>query len=425
MAGHPDVRVRLWTGEEQGAAVERSAGTLVVADPGAFLRLCVDPDTQIGDLYTEGRLRVEGRLERVLAALLDRRPKAGWLAKLLPAALRERALRSALDTGLARSRENAQHHYDVGNEFYKIWLDERMVYTCAYFPTPDATLEEAQLAKMDHVCRKIALRPGEEVVEAGCGWGSLALHMARYYGVRVRACNVSSEQVAYAREQAEKQGLADRVEFIEDDYRNLTGQCDAFVSVGMLEHVGLDHYEMLGRVIERTLRPRGRGLLHTIGRSQPQPLNRWTQKRVFPNAHPPTLGEMMRIFEPRDFAVLDVENLRLHYRETVRLWLQRYEAAMPRIEALVGERLARTWQMYLAGTWASFASATIQLYQVVFTRAVNDAIPWTRAHQYGGETDGFEAIEPGAIVSNTLDPIVAGEAGTGTMPDPDEPVGAS
>ena len=141
---------------------------------------------------------------------------------------------------LAGSRNNIHRHYDLGNDFYRLWLDERMVYTCAYFPTPDATLEEAQVAKMDHVCRKVALRPGERVVEAGCGWGSLALHMARHYGVTVRAFNISHEQIAYGREQAEREGLDDRVEFIEDDYRNITGTYDCFMSVGMLEHVGAE-----------------------------------------------------------------------------------------------------------------------------------------------------------------------------------------
>jgi cyclopropane-fatty-acyl-phospholipid synthase len=267
---------------------------------------------------------------------------------------------------LGRAATNARRHYDVGNEFYALWLDERMLYTCAYFPSPDATLEDAQLAKLDHVCRKVGLRPGMQVIELGAGWGALALFMARRYGVRVRAWNVSHEQVAYAREQAEKQQLADRVEFILDDWRNASGRCDALVSVGMLEHVGPDHYQDLGALAARVLAPEGLALVHSIGRAATQRLNRWITERIFPNAHPPALSEMMRIVEPNGFVVLDVENLRRHYALTARHWLA----------------TARAWRLYLAGTVASFRTASLHLYQVVFTRARNDAIPWTRADWY-------------------------------------------
>ena len=155
------------------------------------------------------------------------------------------------------------------------------------------TLEEAQVAKMDLVCRKLRLQPGETVIEAGCGWGALALHMAREYGVRVKAFNVSHEQIAYARARASHEGLASQVEFIEDDYRNVRGEYDAFVSVGMLEHVGVKHFPSLASVITRVLRPTcGRGLLHFIGRDIPRPLNAWTRRRIFPGGYPPTLAEV-------------------------------------------------------------------------------------------------------------------------------------
>jgi cyclopropane-fatty-acyl-phospholipid synthase len=377
--GDPKLRVKLWSGEALGAA--EGTSTVVIRDAAALVRLVADPEMAFGDLWVEGRVAVEGDLTEFLVRAFQTRTDAGLLTRWLPRRLREGSLRTDVRT----AERNAKHHYDVGNAFYELWLDPRMVYTCAYFPTPEATLEDAQVAKMDHVARKLVLRPGERVVEAGCGWGSLALHMAREYGVTVRAYNVSHEQVLYAREQAEKQGLEGRVEFVEDDYRNIRGSYDAFVSVGMLEHVGLDHYETLGQVIERSLASGGRGLIHSIGRSRPQRLHRWIRERVFPNAHPPTLSEMMRIFEPRDFAVLDVENLRQHYHLTARHWLARYERELAQIEALVGRERARTWHLYLAGTVASFAAATLHLYQVVFTRARNDAIAWTRAHLYTGE----------------------------------------
>jgi cyclopropane-fatty-acyl-phospholipid synthase len=377
-------RVVLWDGRELGAPAARARVVVRVHDRRAWWRLVLDLEMEFGELYREGRLSVEGDLIGLMRAAFRTREQFSLAARILPRVLVWGLQHN--DPGAAR--KNAQHHYDVGNEFYALWLDERMVYTCAYFPQPTDSLEDAQLAKLDHVCRKLALRPGEQVVEAGCGWGALALHMARWYGARVRAYNVSREQILYAREQAEKQGLSERVSFIEDDYRNITGRCDAFVSVGMLEHVGLAHYPELRRVIGRCLEPDGRGLVHTIGRTRSGRLARWIERRIFPNAHPPTLSEMMGVFEP-DFAVLDVENLRRHYALTLRHWLSRFDAHRERATELVGPEQARTFQLYLAGSVAAYEAGSLELFQVLFTRIDNARFPWTRAHVYGAGTDGF------------------------------------
>ena len=376
--GAPRLRFVLADGRSLGAPREDAVASVHFQDPRAVFALAFDPQLAFGSLYSAGRIRVEGSLVDLLCVTNDFPADLGWRARL-GARLRPPA---AWRQALGRATRNARHHYDAGNDFYTLWLDERMVYTCAYFPTPETSLEDAQLAKLDLVCRKLRLRPEQRVLELGAGWGALALHMARAYGVRVRAFNVSREQVAWAREQAEKQGLASRVEFVLDDWRNASGRYDAFASVGMLEHVGPGHYGELGGVIERTLEREGLGLIHTIGRSQPHPLNRWIVKRIFPNAHPPALSEMMRIFEPRNFAVLDVENLRRHYALTAQHWLDRYRANRRLIAERVPDQTARAFELYLAGTVAAFRSATLSLYQVVFTRARNDAIPWTRAHLY-------------------------------------------
>ena len=200
-----------------------------------------------------------------------------------------------------------------------------MVYTCAYFPNQDTSLEEAQEAKFDLVCRKLWLRPGETVVEAGCGWGTLAMYMAEHYGVKVKAFNISHEQIRVAREMAKQKGLSSMVEFVEDDYRNITGRYDAFVSVGMLEHVGREHYPELGQVIQRTIGDQGRGLLHFIGRCRALPFSVWIRKRIFPGAYAPSLRESMEVLEPQRFYVLDVEDLRPHYARTIEHWLGRFE----------------------------------------------------------------------------------------------------
>ena len=393
--GEPPVRFDLF-GEHSVGGGAAPVATVRVRDRGALSRLLLDPDFQFGELYVAGRIEVEGDLVAALRLAFRSPRHAGFAGRALG------ALRRRLPHDRRGAAANAQHHYDVGNEFYQLWLDQRMVYTCAYFPMPEDGLEEAQLSKLDHVCRKLALRPGERVIEAGCGWGALALHMARYYGVRVRAFNVAEAQVRLARELAEKEGLADRVEFVLDDYRNVGGRCDAFVSVGMLEHVGRECYRELGATIDRVLAPGGRGLIHCIGRSRQQRLSRWTERRVFPGAHPPTLREMAEIFEPSGLVVLDVENLRRHYALTVSHWRRRFEAARPRIDALVGPERARTWALYLAGTQASFEASTIELFQVVYTRIGNDAIPWTRAHVYTGEPARFGAGAPDEVAAGPL-----------------------
>jgi cyclopropane-fatty-acyl-phospholipid synthase len=259
-----------------------------------------------------------------------------------------------------------------------------MVYTCAFFPSPAASLEEAQLAKLERVCRKLRLRPGESVVEAGAGWGSLALHMAERCGVRVRAFNVSAEQTQWAREQARARGLADRVEFVEEDWREIRGRYDAFVSVGMLEHVGRSRYEDLGRVIERCLAPDGRGLLHFIGHQRPIPMNAWLEHHIFPGAYIPALSEALTVLESQPLAVVDVENLRRHYALTLEHWLERFEKAAPRVRAMADERFVRTWRLYLASSLASFRSGWCQLYQLLFARRDDTRLPWTRAWIDGG-----------------------------------------
>ncbi len=372
--------ITLWNGEEFATAPGEPASRVHFRDRAAFLQLLVQPDLGFGDGYSEGRIEVDGDivgfLERVYRA-----PPAPASVELLRQCLGGWWMRPSANSRDG-SRRNIHHHYDLGNDFYRLWLDEQLVYTCAYFPTPDAGLEEAQIAKMDHVCRKIWLRPGENVVEAGCGWGSLARHMARNYGVTVTAYNISKAQIAYARERAKAEGLEGRVRYVEDDYRNISGRYDAFVSVGMLEHVGPSNYRELGSVIHRCLKPEGRGLVHSIGRNFAAPTSPWLEKRIFPGSYMPCLREMMNVFEPRNLSVLDVENLRLHYAKTLGHWLERFDAVADQVEKMFDKRLVRAWRLYLAASMAGFTTGFMQLFQVVFAPAANNEIPWTRRPVY-------------------------------------------
>jgi cyclopropane-fatty-acyl-phospholipid synthase len=331
-----------------------------------------------GDAYSAGRIDVEGDLVRSLECVCQSSPRVrNWAWRL-----RSKWFDWAQANTRRGSSRNIRRHYDLSNDFYRLWLDEQMVYTCAYFPTPDVSLEEAQEAKMDLVCRKLCLRPGETVVEVGCGWGALAFYMTQHYGVRVTAFNISHEQIVWAREWAKKAGVASCVEFVEDDYRNVSGHFDVFVSVGMLEHVGRENYPELGHVIHSTIGDTGRGFLHFIGRSRSQPFSVWIRKRIFPGAYTPSLRESMEVLEPHNYGVLDIENLRLHYAKTLEHWLARFESSFDKVVRQYGMNFARMWRLYLAGSIATFRAGNLQLFQVLFAGSRCQSIPWTREDLY-------------------------------------------
>jgi cyclopropane-fatty-acyl-phospholipid synthase len=361
------VEFALWDGFALPPRDGRPVATIIIKNRIALVRWLWDPELHFGESYMAGTVDIRGDL----VALLEEVYRAVGYGR------RRYEWRRANDR--SRARANVHHHYDIGNEFYRLWLDREMLYTCAVFPAPDVSLEDAQVAKMNRICQKLQLKPGDRIVEAGCGWGSLAIFMARQYGASVRAFNISREQIAFAKERAKREGLLDRVEFVADDYRNIQGTCDVFVSVGMLEHVGVDDYRSLGEVISRSLHPQGRGLLHFIGRNRPAPLNPWIRKRIFPGAYAPSLGEVFeRAFEPYGLSVLDVENLRLHYAKTLAHWLARFEEAADAVEEMFDARFVRAWRLYLAGSEASFSTGFLQLFQVVFAREQSNAVPWLR-----------------------------------------------
>jgi cyclopropane-fatty-acyl-phospholipid synthase len=362
-AGQPPVAFEFWNGEVFSGSAQPVV-KIRILDRSILYRFLISPPLAFGEGYMDGKVVVEGSLVE-LCEVVNRHAT-------LP--LKVKAQRNSIQ----RATRNARHHYDLGNDFYRLWLDPQLLYTCAYYPDPAMSLVEAQTAKMDLVCRKLRLRPGQSVVEAGCGWGALALHMAANYGVTVTACNVSSEQIKFAREHAKERGLADRVTFIEDDWRKLQGRYDAFASVGMLEHVGIANYPELGDVIFRLLKPDGLGLIHTIGRNRPTPMDPWVNRYIFPGAIAPDLSQMMAIFHRHFFSVLDVENLRLHYARTVEHWLEGFESHVEQIRQMFDERFVRMWRLYLASSIAAFRAGDLQLFQVVFAHRENNRIPWTR-----------------------------------------------
>jgi cyclopropane-fatty-acyl-phospholipid synthase len=400
--GQAPIRIVVKGGADVSPTGISPVATVFVQDRNTLAGLVRDPEVSFGDAYMDGKLEVEGDLVRFLEEVyraMEHAPRAGkWYSRMA-----SKWLDLWQDNSPSGSRENIHRHYDLGNDFYKLWLDDQLLYTCAYFPTPSSTLEHAQIAKMDHVCRKLRLQPGETVVEAGCGWGALALHMAREYGVSVKAYNVSREQIAFARERARAEGLSGQVEFVQDDYRAITGEFDVFVSVGMLEHVGEAHLDEFSEVIHRSIGDTGRGLVHFIGRNHPRVFSRWIRKQIFPGAHTPSLRSALNVLEPKNYSVLDVENLRMHYAKTLEHWLERFERSKQQVTAMYDSRFVRAWRLYLAGSIAAFRVGDLQLFQILFTGSRREPIFWTRDPLYADTKAAVEDAIP--VVENVREKV--------------------
>jgi cyclopropane-fatty-acyl-phospholipid synthase len=381
--GNPQIRITMGSSLEVSPAEAFPVATIAIRDRRTLLQILLNPQLGFGDAYTAGRVTVQGSLVAMLETVfrsmsaIESHNLHSRIASPLLALLQRNSLRGA--------RKNIHRHYDLGTEFFRLWLDSQLVYSGAYFSSPSLTLEEAQIAKMDYICRKLNLLPGERVVDIGCGWGALAFHMAKHYGAHILAVSNSHEQILWARQRAAELHLTHQVEFIEDDYRNISTQCDALVSVGMLEHVGAQHYRDMGRVIHRVLDSAGRGLIQTIGLNQPHPFNLWTRKRVFPGTYAPTLRQAMDLFEPGNFSVVDVENLRPHYARTLEHWLERFENSSAKVSEMFGADFVRLWRLYLAGSLAGFTSGALQHFQILFARKACQRIPLTRAQLYAAE----------------------------------------
>ncbi len=280
----------------------------------------------------------------------------------------------------ARAKRNVQRHYDLSGEFYRLFLDQDMQYSCAYFEQPDMTLEEAQSAKKRHIAAKLKMGPGQSVLDIGSGWGGLGLYLARTFEAEVLGVTLSSEQHAVATERAQSEGLDNHVHFDIRDYRDLSERFDRIVSVGMFEHVGINHYRTFFNKCATLLKPDGVMLLHTIGRSgPPAATSAFIRKYIFPGGYIPALSEVMPAIEKSGLVVNDVEMLRLHYADTLKHWRERFLANRDKVEQIYDERFCRMWDFYLAGSEAAFRWQDLVVFQIQLTRS-NDTLPITRGY---------------------------------------------
>jgi len=277
-----------------------------------------------------------------------------------------------------RARRNVAHHYDLSDTLYDLFLDADRQYSCAYFPASGITIEEAQANKKRHIASKLLLKPGQSVLDIGCGWGGLAIYLARECDVEVTGLTLSVEQHKVATQRAANAGLGDRVRFRLEDYRAHRGTYDRIVSVGMFEHVGVPQYGDFFGVIRALLKDDGVALLHSIGRMDgPAATNPWIRKYIFPGGYSPALSEVVPVVERANLWITDIEILRLHYAETLKLWRQRFNANRERIRTLYDERFCRMWEFYLAGSEVAFRNQGHLVFQMQMARSI-DAVPLTR-----------------------------------------------
>jgi cyclopropane-fatty-acyl-phospholipid synthase len=279
---------------------------------------------------------------------------------------------------IGRAQANVHHHYDLSKTLYDQFLDSDRQYSCAYFSAPDQTIDQAQAQKKRHIAAKLLLKPGQRVLDIGCGWGGLALYLAKECNVEVTGLTLSTEQLDGARHRAAAAGLAERVKFELLDYRQVQGIYDRIVSVGMFEHVGVVHYQTFFRKLREVLAPNGVALLHSIGRSDgPGSTNPWIRRYIFPGGYSPALSEVVPVIERTGLYITDVEILRLHYAETLKAWRQRFLANRDRVLQLYDERFCRMWEFYLAASEIAFRYQGHIVFQVQLAKQV-DAVPLTR-----------------------------------------------
>jgi cyclopropane-fatty-acyl-phospholipid synthase len=369
-------------------------GALEIRSAAAARRIALDPQIAVGESFVDGDLVVaEGDLVDIITAILKE-----LAAGRAPARLKLRSHLAYLLHPLRQlnspsaARRHIAYHYDLDWDFYRLWLDAEGHYSCAYFASPNATLEEAQEEKARRIAKKLALRPGDRVLDIGSGWGAMALHLARNYDVEVVGISLSREQIAVAEKRAAAEGLSGRIRFRYDDYREHEGRYDRIVSIGMLEHVGAPNLEDYFHVVRKNLTDDGVALIHTIGRvGPPAATAAWVDKRIFPGGFLPAMSEVSAAVERSRLFSTDIEVLRLHYALTLREWRRRFNAHRAEIEKRYDERFCRMWEFYLVISEASFLAGQHVNFQFQLARSL-EALPLTRDYLYASPTPAPAAV---------------------------------
>jgi cyclopropane-fatty-acyl-phospholipid synthase len=370
--------------------------TMRLTDPTLYRSLFFNPELAAGEAYMDGRMSFENSTLRDFLTLfsVNRLSLGSYPLQKVLRTVSRGLKRFQQANPIGKAQKNVAHHYDIGNDFYRLFLDRGMQYSCAYFTSDDNTLEEAQQNKLRLIASKLDLKPGQKVLDIGCGWGDMALYLGRMADVQVVGVTLSKEQCKLANEKAKALGLADRVRFELRDYRDLTERFDRIVSVGMFEHVGVHHYGEYFAKVNELLTDTGVMLLHSIGHmSPPGTASPWLRKYIFPGAYSPALSEVFTAVEQNSLWVTDLEFLRVHYAKTLAHWVSRFEANRAKVAEMYDERFCRMWEFYLISCEMMFRTGSQLVFHMQLAKK-RDAVPIVR--DYITDTQrAFLQLEPG------------------------------
>jgi cyclopropane-fatty-acyl-phospholipid synthase len=371
-----------WDGERvcYGDSSLPGAVTLRLKSPNTARHIIANGFLGFGEAYMGGDVELDGDLRDLLRLGFrigfDQPPPTPWHRFLFWVnRITSRNTRS-------HACQNISHHYDRGDDFYSLYLDPTMTYSCAYFRGPGDSLEQAQHQKYEHIARKLLLKPGERLLDIGCGWGGMLMHAVRNHGVTALGNTNSQSQYEHTRRKIKDLGLEDKIEVVCGDYRNLSGKYDKVVSIGMFEHVGREFIPVFMRKVNQLLNEGGLGLLHTIGKDVPSASDPWMWKYIFPGNYLPGLDEIAREMGMAGLSLLDVENLRLHYARTLDMWADNFERNVEIVRQMFDDVFVRMWRLYLRGASAGFKYGELRVFQVLFSKGLRNDLPMTRDHIY-------------------------------------------
>lgn len=368
--------IRFWDGEEITFGNGESKFNIIFNQPIAISDIITNPSLTLGEAYMHKKIDFEGDIEDFIETLYGN-PKSflrykGKFTKVI----------KPIKNSVKKSKDNVSYHYDIGNDFYQLWLDKTMTYSCGYFEDENDTLEQAQTNKVDYILKKLNLKEGNTLLDIGCGWGELILTAAKKYKVHALGVTLSSEQMEKVNTRIKEEGLENLVEVQLIDYREIKNRTfDRIVSVGMIEHVGKDYLNEYFSTINTLLKDGGISLLHSIT-SLKGGTNQWIDKYIFPGGYIPSIPELISNITEESFHLIDVESLRRHYGITLEHWTENFENSIDEIYKIKDETFIRMWRLYLNACAASFSSGNIDIHQFLFSKGLANEVPWTRNYLY-------------------------------------------
>ncbi|MBW9173801.1 cyclopropane-fatty-acyl-phospholipid synthase family protein [Clostridium estertheticum] len=369
--------IRFWDGDEEKYGEGESKFKIILNEPIPKGDIINNPSIALGEGYMTKKLEVVGSVQSVIESLYNN--KESFLKK----SAKYQHLIKKIKNSIKRSKDNIEFHYDIGNDFYKLWLDDTMSYSCGYFKNDTDSLYQAQINKINHILKKLNLKEGQTLLDIGCGWGELIITAAKQYKVKAIGITLSEEQFEKVNERIKAEGLEDLIEVKLEDYRELKNlKFDRIVSIGMLEHVGLDNLSEYFHVVNSLLNDKGLSLVHCITGINEGGTNTWIDKYIFPGGHVPAIKTIISDIAEQDFELIDIESLRRHYGKTLEHWAENFEIALPIISKSKDEMFIRMWRLYLNSCAASFNCGNINLHQILFAKGVNNDLPLTREYLY-------------------------------------------